>query len=181
MIERVIKKIHKLLIPAILILSVCLTGCAFLEDMSLSGSNSGQNDYTISEDTVKEPVERTVEEILCIEPVEEEEQEEEPDAGAEEPEEAVQEQVQFHFRSKKLLDQHYEKHGIEMGFASAEEYEKAASDVINNPAALRKTETEDGDYVFYVEETNEFVVVSTDGFIRTYFLPDSGKAYYDRQ
>ena len=46
---------------------------------------------------------------------------------------------------------------------------------------LTKTEKEDGDYVFYVEETNEFVVVSTDGFIRTYFLPSGGKSYFDRQ
>ena len=104
--------------------------------------------------------------------------EEQPDVVDAEPE---QEQVQFHFRNKKLLDQHYEKHGIEMGFASAEEYEAAASAVIYNPDVLSKKEKEDGDYVFYVEATNEFVVVSTDGFIRTYFLPDSGKAYYDRQ
>ena len=31
------------------------------------------------------------------------------------------------------------------------------------------------------EDTNEFVVVSTMGSIRTYFNPDSGKKYFDRQ
>ena len=87
----------------------------------------------------------------------------------------------YRFRNYKLLDQHYEKHGIEMGFASREDYEKAASDVINNPKALHKTESEDGDYVYYVEATNEFVVLSKDGYIRTYFLPSQGKKYYDRQ
>lgn len=90
-------------------------------------------------------------------------------------------ETQYVFRSKKLLNDHYEKHGIEMGFASAEDYEAAASAVINNPAALTKTEAEDGDYVYYVEETNEFVILSTDGYIRTYFYPSAGKAYYDRQ
>ncbi len=85
------------------------------------------------------------------------------------------------FRSQELLEQHYEKHGISMGFASAQEYELAASAVVTNPNALHKTEQEDGDDVYYIEETNEFVVVSTDGYIRTYFLPDSGKAYFDRQ
>ncbi|MBO4506418.1 MAG: hypothetical protein J5728_08345 [Lachnospiraceae bacterium] len=89
--------------------------------------------------------------------------------------------VTYKFRSKKLLDQHYEKHGKEMGFASAADYEKAASDVVNNPDALNKIEKEDGDYVYYVEATNEFVIVSTDGYIRTYFLPSAGKSYYDRQ
>ena len=195
-----IRKRNRLLIPAVLMLSLCLTGCAFLEDFDLTGSNdSGNYDYIVqpSEDTVKEPVERTVEEILGIAPSEEveetseetsdeiteentadAEQEEQTDAAAEEPE---KEQVQFHFRSKKLLNQHYEKHGIEMGFDSPEEYEAAASAVIYNPDVLTKTEKDDGDYVFYVEDTNEFVVVSTDGFIRTYFLPDGGKAYFDRQ
>ncbi len=91
------------------------------------------------------------------------------------------EYVDFYFRNKKLLDQHYEKHGKDMGFSDSKAYEKAASDVINNPDALTKTEKEDGDYIFYIEETNEFVVLSVDGYIRTYFLPDSGKKYYDKQ
>jgi pyocin large subunit-like protein len=88
---------------------------------------------------------------------------------------------EYCFRNSKLLEQHYEKHGIEMGFSSAEEYEAAASAVVTNPEALHKTEAEDGDDVYYIEDTNEFVVVSTDGYIRTYFLPDGGKAYFDRQ
>lgn len=88
---------------------------------------------------------------------------------------------EYRFRNSKLLNQHYDKHGKEMGFASALEYEAAASDVVNNPNALNKIEAEDGDFVYYVEETNEFVVLSTDGYIRTYFLPDSGKKYYDKQ
>lgn len=91
------------------------------------------------------------------------------------------ETVRYSFRNNKLLTQHYEKHGIDMGFSSKEDYEAAASAVINNPAALHKTEKEDGDFVYYVEETNEFVVLSTDGYIRTYFLPDAGKKYYDKQ
>ena len=85
------------------------------------------------------------------------------------------------FRNEKLLMQHFEKHGRDMGFASAKEYEEAAVRVPNNPAALHKTEKEDGDDVYYIEATNEFVVVSTDGYIRTYFLPDSGIKYYNKQ
>lgn len=89
--------------------------------------------------------------------------------------------VEYVFRNDDLLNNHYEKHGKEMGFSSAADYEKAASDVINNPEALTKTEAEDGDYVYYIEETNEFVILSTDGYIRTYFYPSGGKDYYDRQ
>jgi len=89
--------------------------------------------------------------------------------------------VDLHFRTSKQLNEHYEKHGIEMGFENADEYEHAANLVINDPDVLHKTEKEDGDDVYYLEATNEFVVVSTDGYIRTYFWPDAGKKYYDKQ
>lgn len=87
----------------------------------------------------------------------------------------------YSFRSEELLSEHYSKHGIEMGFASAQEYEAGAIAVIENAAALHKVEKEDGDDVYYLKSTNEFVVVSTDGYIRTYFEPDDGIAYYNRQ
>lgn len=87
----------------------------------------------------------------------------------------------YTFRSSKLLNEHFEKHGKEMGFSSAEEYLAAANAVVNHADALHKTEKEDGDDVYYLEETNEFVIVSTDGFIRTYFYPDAGIDYYNGQ
>lgn len=90
-------------------------------------------------------------------------------------------QTSITFRNEKLLNSHYEKHGIEMGFASAKDYEEAAAAVVSNTEALHKKEAEDGDDVYYIESTNEFVIVSTDGYIRTYFNPDAGISYYNRQ
>lgn len=85
------------------------------------------------------------------------------------------------FRNTRLRQEHYEKHGIEMGFPSPEAYEQAAAAVVQNKDALHKLEEEDGDDVYYLESTNEFVIVSTDGYIRTYFYPSNGKDYFDRQ
>lgn len=90
-------------------------------------------------------------------------------------------QETYTFRNEEALESHYQKHGIEMGYSSATEYEEAASNVVNNPEALHKNEKEDNDDVYYLEETNEFVIVSTDGYIRTYFYPDSGIEYYNKQ
>lgn len=87
----------------------------------------------------------------------------------------------IYFRNEKLLNEHYESHGKEMGFSSAEEYQKAAGMVVKNDDALHKKEKEDGDDVYYLESTNEIVFVSKDGYIRTYFNPDDGIAYYNRQ
>lgn len=86
-----------------------------------------------------------------------------------------------HFRNEERLKEHYEKHGIEMGFATPAEYEAAATAVVNSPDALHKLEKEDGDDVYYIESTNEFVIVSTDGYIRTYYHPTNGKEYFDNQ
>ena len=53
--------------------------------------------------------------------------------------------------------------------------------VLTGTAVTVKKEKDDNDDVYYIEDTNEFVVVSSDGYLRTYFNPDKGKAYYDRQ
>ncbi len=85
------------------------------------------------------------------------------------------------FRTEGQLADHYEKHGMEMGFTSEEEYLEAANAVINHPDTLHKLEEEDGDDVYYLEATNELVIVSGDGYIRTYFYPEDGINYYNRQ
>lgn len=93
----------------------------------------------------------------------------------------AQDTTTVRFRSTRLRQEHYEKHGIEMGFTSPEAYEQAAAAVVQNKDALHKLEEEDGDDVYYLESTNEFVIVSTGGYIRTYFYPSNGKDYFDRQ
>lgn len=87
----------------------------------------------------------------------------------------------YTFRYESLLLEHYQKHGIAMGYKSPEEYVAGANRVIKNPASLHKLEAEDGDHVYYLEATNEIVFLSVDGYIRTYFSPDNGIAYFNRQ
>ncbi|SCY26658.1 hypothetical protein SAMN02910292_01257 [Lachnospiraceae bacterium XBB2008] len=132
----------------------------------ITGNESavGTEETADTEETVDEPDTGAAEEETA----------DEPDTGA-----AEEEPIRYEFRNRNLLDKHYDKHGIEMGFASAEEYEAAASAVVTDPRALHKLEEEDGDDVFYLEDTREFVVVSTDGFIRTYYY--ASKDYFDRQ
>lgn len=93
----------------------------------------------------------------------------------------AEESAALSFRREEQLTEHYEKHGIDMGYDSKEKYLAGANAVIANPDSLHKLEEEDGDNVYYLEETNEFVIVSTDGYIRTYFWPQDGIAYYNRQ
>ena len=92
-----------------------------------------------------------------------------------------EETVYYTFRNDKLLNEHFEKHNEDFGYADVQEYVEGANRVINDKNALHKLEAEDGDDVYYLENTNEFVIVSTDGYIRTYFKPSRGMEYYNKQ
>ncbi len=160
--------------------------------------NEQPNSVPADSQVVSETQEESNEELSVEESVIEEESADVAEAVSEEESDSIEETVseeesisetvseevtvaEITFRSQKLLDQHYDKHGIEMGFDSAEEYELAAYKVIIHPDTLHKIEAEDGDDVYYLEATNEFVVVSQDGYIRTYFNPSAGIDYYNRQ
>ena len=186
-----LKRLASLLLTAVLALT--MAGCS-IDDLAqyyeYDYYEDAYDDEVLAGDTeelpaeTESPAEETADETGASEETSaaSEEAAESPDSDTNVTnEEEQEEEITYYFRSSKLLNQHYEKHGIDMGFASAEEYEAAADAVIHNPDALSKIEEEDGDYVFYVEATNEFVVLSTDGYIRTYFLPDAGIDYYNRQ
>lgn len=83
------------------------------------------------------------------------------------------------FRSDARLQDHFEKHGDEVGCATAEEYLARANAVVADPAARHKTQREDGDDVYFLDRTGEFVVVSSERLIRTYFITDAD--YFNNQ
>ena len=89
---------------------------------------------------------------------------------------------QYTFRSRKLFDEHYKKHGAEVGTITQSEYLALANELINSgsPDVLHKTE-DDGDKLFFDKDKGYFAVLSTDGYIRTFFIPDGGIKYWERQ
>jgi filamentous hemagglutinin len=79
--------------------------------------------------------------------------------------------------------EHWEKHGGEFPqFRSAEDYERAALDFVRHPppGTLEKHHG-NGDTLLYQPSTNTFAVEDTQGEPRTFFRPNSGRAYWDRQ
>jgi filamentous hemagglutinin len=80
-------------------------------------------------------------------------------------------------------EEHWEKHGREFPeFHSAQEYEVGALRFVSDPppGTLTKTNTR-GDMLFYDPATNTFAVKDRRGEPRTFFRPDDGRAYWDRQ
>ena len=96
--------------------------------------------------------------------------------------ESSKEEIFYYFRNQGLYDSHYEKHGHEFGNITKEEYLQKANDLINSDSSDILTKYEDdGDYMFFNKKTDEFLVLAPDGYIRTYFIPDDGIDYWNRQ
>ena len=169
----------KWLIAISLIIILISVYPTFFQSTDLEKNNNDER-YEITQNSAKPDIQDVAQETLPV-TAQEIAQETTQETVQEEPLEDSSATIPYKFRNDDLLQNHYNKHGIGMGFDFAKEYEQAANKVISSPDALHKNEKEDGDDVYYLESTNEFVVVSTDGFIRTYFYPDNGKSYYDKQ
>lgn len=80
-------------------------------------------------------------------------------------------------------EEHWQKHGRDFPeFHSAEEYEQGALRFVTNPPPGTLTKSrENGDTLFYDPATNTFAVKDRSGEPRTFFRPNSGRAYWDRQ
>lgn len=85
----------------------------------------------------------------------------------------------YAFRNTDRLQEHYAKHGTEVGASSAEQYQSMAASVITSPGVQHKNEADDGDDIYFKASTGEIVFVSGDGYIRTYFITDQD--YFNRQ
>lgn len=84
------------------------------------------------------------------------------------------------FRNLERLMDHYERHGLNMGFDSMDSYVAAANVVVANPDSLHKSSSKQvGDDCYFLQSSGEFVVVSGHGCIRTYYI--TNEKYFERQ
>jgi pyocin large subunit-like protein len=80
-------------------------------------------------------------------------------------------------------EHHWQKHGGEFPqFATREAYVAGAHAFIDHPPPGTLTKRRDnGDTLFYDPGSNTFAVRAPGGAPRTFFRPDSGRAYWERQ
>ncbi len=88
-----------------------------------------------------------------------------------------------HNGGSQNAEEHWQKHGREFPeFQNAEEYEQGALRFVTNPPPGTLTKSrENGDTLFYDPGTNTFAVKDRSGEPRTFFRPNNGRAYWDRQ
>ena len=73
------------------------------------------------------------------------------------------------FYDTEAMTEHYAKHGRETHSKSMEDYLIKANNVLEDRACKTKT-IDNGDKLYYKQQTKEFVVVAKAGYIRTYFI-----------
>ena len=87
------------------------------------------------------------------------------------------------FVSEQLFQKHYDKHLSEFGEISKERYLEKANALADAPLSedIVQLVRSDGSIAKYCYSTNEFVVVTADGNIKTYFKPETKEAYWDEE
>ncbi len=87
------------------------------------------------------------------------------------------------FRSQRLFEEHYAKHGREFGNISPQEYllrAQALRDAPNGGPILQAV-TPDGIVSRFDRRSGAFGAYNPDRTIRTFFIPNAGERYFHRQ
>ncbi len=91
-------------------------------------------------------------------------------------------EIAYTFRNQSTYDSHYEKHRDEFGDITQDEYLELANKLIFSDADTVLTKyAEDGDFMYFDTATGYFLVLSPDDYIRTFFVPNDGIRYWERQ
>ncbi|HEX3809155.1 MAG TPA: hypothetical protein VHW02_05585 [Rhizomicrobium sp.] len=85
--------------------------------------------------------------------------------------------------AEQNAEHHWQKHGNEFPeFHNATEYESGALAFVRNPPPGTLTKhRSNGDTLFYNPQSNTFAVSARNGVPRTFFRPDNGMNYWNRQ
>jgi pyocin large subunit-like protein len=87
------------------------------------------------------------------------------------------------FTSRRALDEHFAKHGREFGSITKERYLRLAQELRDAPRSgpVREATRFDGVITRFDTRSGAFVAFHADRTIRTFFKPDDGLVYFERQ
>ena len=87
------------------------------------------------------------------------------------------------FRSSERLEEHFQKHGSEFRAATVQDYLQLAQALRDRPAGgdVLERVREDGVVTRFDRGSGAFIAFGADGVIRTFFRPNDGERYFERQ
>jgi pyocin large subunit-like protein len=86
--------------------------------------------------------------------------------------------------NKKSLDTHFDDHAKSMGFDSKESYKQHAikfANTVDRKNCESFVDGRTGATYKYNRVTNEFAIITKDGYVTTYYKPKGGYGYYKKQ
>lgn len=87
------------------------------------------------------------------------------------------------FRSQAQLDEHFVKHGAEFGAISKAQYLRLAQELRDAPAGgpILESRRPSGEFSRFDRRHGYFGAYNRNGTIRTFFIPNAGERYFQRQ
>jgi pyocin large subunit-like protein len=87
------------------------------------------------------------------------------------------------FRTRAQLDEHYQKHGAEFGPISEAAYLGLAQGLRDAPVGgpILESRRPNGEFSKFDRRHGYFGAYNRDGTIRTFFIPNNGERYFERQ
>jgi pyocin large subunit-like protein len=87
------------------------------------------------------------------------------------------------FRSQAQFDEHYQKHGTEFGNISQSKYLRLAQELRDAPVGgpVLEIKRQDGQFSRFDRRHGYFGAYNPDRTIRTFFIPNDGERYFQRQ
>jgi pyocin large subunit-like protein len=87
------------------------------------------------------------------------------------------------FRSRSQLEEHYTKHGAEFGAISKAEYLRLAQELRDEAVGgpILEARRPNGEFSRFDRRHGYFGAYNPDRTIRTFFIPNNGERYFERQ
>jgi len=87
------------------------------------------------------------------------------------------------FRSRAQLDEHFAKHGAEFGAISKTDYLRLAQELRDSRPGgpILEARRPNGEFSRFDRRHGYFGAYNPDGTIRTFFIPNNGERYFERQ
>ena len=88
--------------------------------------------------------------------------------------------IEVRFETPEKMQKHYDKHIDKYGNISISEYIALANELVNakDTDDIERIVRSDESTAIYRFSTNDFLVITKDGYIQTFFKPDDGEAYW---
>ena len=87
----------------------------------------------------------------------------------------------YHWGNPETLQDHFDRHGGDFNAKNPQDYARMANELYEARGQYQVKVDDRGLFRIYDPDTNSFGAYNKNGSTRSFFKPDAGQAYFDRQ